>query len=188
METGFVDLQKIIAELEIKPGEVVADFGAGSGFLTLEAARKTGASGTIYALDILEEPLEMIQKKAADLRLSQIKTVKVNLEKPSGSGLPADSCDWVFLSNVLFQNETPENLILEAVRILKPQGRILVVDWHPEKMLNPETHHPLSASQTKEIFKRLGMSADKAFSASASHYGLIFTQTNGLKKLFSFIS
>ncbi len=184
MATSFLDLGEIIQLLDIKPGQLIADFGAGSGFWALTAARQTGPSGIVYALDIQEQPLEIIRKKARELRLANLRPEKANLEKLGGSGLNNNSCDWVFLINVLFQNERSENLLAEARRILKPRGRVLVIDREPEKIVGIKKR-PLSSRQIKEIFRRLGLTSQKEFSASQNHFGLIFSRPTGLKKLFS---
>ena len=65
---------KAITALDIKPGQVVADVGAGSGYYTTRLARRVGAGGKVYATDIQPQMLALLQKRVARERLRQVRS------------------------------------------------------------------------------------------------------------------
>jgi ubiquinone/menaquinone biosynthesis C-methylase UbiE len=173
MEQALLNTQKLLDNLEIAPGQTMADFGAGSGFITIGGAQKTGPSGIVYAIDVLAEPLEVISAKAREQKLFNIKTIRANLEKPNGSTLPNDSCDWVIVSNILFQSEKQSNILKEALRIAKPLGKVVVVDWQPDKLIMKTSHYPISLAQVKALATKLGSRVIKEFEPDLLHYAII---------------
>ncbi len=165
---------KTLDAMKIGQGMVVADFGAGSGFVSLELAKRVGDTGTVYAIDILPEPLEVLESKAHSAHYVNIKTIKGDLEKQNGSTLENDLCDWVVISNILFQASDQQAVVTEAMRILKPKAKVAVIEWHPEKMIARDAHQPLSPDQTKKLFEQAKFRLVSKFEPDAMHYGMIF--------------
>jgi len=97
----FVKPEEIVKVLDILPGMKVADFGAGAGFYTIPFAKKVGATGKVYALDIRKEALELIRSKSRELRLLNIETLLTDLEANDGSHLKDGSIDIIIISNIL---------------------------------------------------------------------------------------
>lgn len=174
MEQILFDAQKLLNQLEIKPDQTIADFGAGSGFITLLCAQKVGKNGMVYALDVLEEPLEVIAAKAREQQLFHIKTIRVNLEKENGSAIGDNTCDWVIVSNVLFQSDKQQEIVAEALRVAKPGGFICIVDWYPDKILVKTGHYPVGPEQIKTMATKLGAKPKNNFELDQHHYGLVF--------------
>ncbi|KKU11160.1 MAG: Methyltransferase, UbiE/COQ5 family [Parcubacteria group bacterium GW2011_GWA1_45_7] len=174
MEQILFDAEKLVGKLEIQPGQTVADFGAGSGFITLSCAKRVGAGGTVYALDVLSESLEVIATKAREQQLFNVKPIRANLEKPNGSTLPDDSCDWVIVSNILFQSDQQEIIIQEATRIAKSKGNIVIIDWYPEKMIIASGHYPVASAQVKAMAEKCGVHAKTEFECDPYHYAIVF--------------
>lgn len=130
--TSFINPQGIIDSLEIAEGMVVADFGCGTGYFSFPLAKKVGMNGRVYALDILKEKLEVVESQAKILGLHNLIVKRANLELSAGSKLEAESLDWVFLVNMLYQNKARRPIFVEANRVLKKGGKLLVVDWKVE--------------------------------------------------------
>jgi len=133
----------IVAQLNISPGAIVADFGCGSGYFTLEIAQVVGPQGKVFAIDVVPQELESVRSLAQIKGINNIETRWANLEKTST--LEPNSCDWVIISNLFFQVE--ENLrsriIAEAYNILKKGGRAVIIDWKPESLLGPPKNQRL---------------------------------------------
>jgi len=165
---------KTLDAMNIAQGMVVADFGTGSGFVSLELAKRVGDTGTVYAIDILQGPLEVLESKARQANYTNIKIITSDLEKQNGSTLENDSCDWVVISNILFQASNQQAIAAEAMRILKPKAKIAVIEWHPEKMIARYAHRPLSQDQTKKLFEQAHLKLVSQFEPDAMHYGMIF--------------
>ncbi len=113
-DKGFLNIEKIVDQLDIKPNMAIADFGAGHGFFSVAFAKKVGPSGQVFAIDILPQTLEAIRSKAKLEGLFNIKIIRGDLEKPNGSTIEDANCDMVFVANVLFQVPDKLGLINEA--------------------------------------------------------------------------
>jgi len=170
----MIDIKKLIAESGIQAGDRIADFGAGSGFIATELAKACGEKGELVAIDILEEPLEVLQTKARNLGLLNVRTIKSDLEKENGSTLEPGSMNLVMVANLLFQIENPELIVKEAKRILKPGGKVVAVEWQPEKMVSQQGHFLHQPKEIKKLFEKHGFSFVKEFQPGINHYGLIF--------------
>jgi ubiquinone/menaquinone biosynthesis C-methylase UbiE len=170
----FSDPQKNIGLFGIQEGMKVVDLGAGSGFYTIEAARKAGARGRVYAVDVQQDLLNKIKKSGAMAGLYNIEVIWGNIEKLGGSKLREAIADRIILSNTLFQVSPAlrDDLALECKRILKQGGKLLVVDWLPGSPLSPKTTIPQILAEG--IFQKVGMQIEKTFDAGDHHYGIIF--------------
>jgi len=150
----------------------VADFGAGSGFYTIESAKMVGASGRVYAIDVQKDLLDRIKSNALTVHLNNIEIVWGDIEKIGGTKIRELLCDRVIISNVLFQAEKKSDICLEAKRILKPGGRVLVIDWSTGVPIGPATF--VSRETTLSLFERAGLKFESEINAGDHHYGLIF--------------
>ncbi len=109
-----------------KPGAVVADIGAGSGFMTELFAKMVGPRGKVYAEDINPKLLELISKRAAEQGLKNIQTV---LGKETSIELPANSVDLIFLCDAYHHFEYPKNMLASIYKALRPGGQIVLVEF-----------------------------------------------------------
>lgn len=171
---GFLNVEKIISELNIAPNETIADFGSGHGFFAIAFAKKVGSSGQVFAIDILPTSLESIRSQAKIEGLFNIKIIQGNLEKPNGSTLPTGICDLVMIANVLFQAPDKLTLLEEAKRVLKEGGRLIVVEWKPYIAVGPLKESRLSEAELKQLILSKGFSEIGAIDAGSHHYGFIF--------------
>ena len=134
----FLNVDKIASQLDVSLNETIADFGSGYGFFAVAFAKIVGPSGQIFAIDVLPTALEAVRSQAKINGLFNIKIIQGNLEKPNGSTLPGESCDMVFIANILFQVPDKPSLIEEAKRVLKQGGRLAVVEWKPYIAIGPK--------------------------------------------------
>ncbi len=111
----------------LRPGEVVVDVGAGTGFFAVEAARQVGPGGRVYAVDLSPELIEHLRSRRDAEHLPQITPL---LSTRSEIPVPPSVADVVLLANVL--HDVPDTTVAEAVRLLKPDGRFVNVDWKKE--------------------------------------------------------
>lgn len=175
MPDGFLNPEEVIEELDIRPGERIADFGCGAGFFSIPLGKRTGQAGRVYAIDIRPEAIEATRAKIKLYHLYNIETVRADLEIPEGSGLKNETMDKVFISNILFQVESREALAKEATRILKRGGSLAVIEWSDLKSdAGPSLENRIGEDEAKKLFDDAGFSFVKAFSAGSHHYGLIF--------------
>lgn len=172
---GFLHPERITSYLDLRPGMIVADFGAGSGYFTIPAARRVGAEGKVYAIDIQPQALGVIRSKAALEHLLQVETVWADLERPRGSHLPDGAVDFVVIANILFQAEDKAALLAEAGRVLRPGGRMAILEWDEASFpAGPPAGLRVAKASAKRLAASAGFEPDKEFEAGSHHYGLLF--------------
>ena len=142
---------KMVVEMaKIKPGNKVLDIGCGSGNLTLTAKKHAGRSGSVYGIDAAPEMIAVARKKAWQLRTDVIFDVGL-IEKL----LFEDSTFDVVISRLVIHH-LPNDLKLrgfaETFRVLKPNGRLFLVDFIPP--MNPILSHITSAFVGHEMMTR----------------------------------
>jgi len=176
---GFINPEAILLEISVKVGDKAADFGSGAGYFTIPLARAVGDEGKVWAIDVLRSALDIIESKAKLERLFNVETIRGNLEMPGGSRLKEKSADIILLSNILFQSRKHSEILEEAKRVLKDDGRLVIIDWIPEKCHllgpgQPGAGWPLSQELAEKEAKSVGFKLERKFSAGTYHYGLIF--------------
>ena len=107
----FVSPGKVIEILGVIPGMSVADFGCGSGHYSLEAGRRVGKSGKVYAVDIQKEMLSLVHSQAEMENLGNVEIIWTDLEKPNATRLKDGSVDLVIISNILFPCSSIKTLV-----------------------------------------------------------------------------
>lgn len=173
----FVNPDEVVSQMDLKPSDYVADFGCGTGYFVFPLAKKTKGQGRVYALDILKEKLESVESQAKILGLTNILTKRVNLEKEGGSKLDSESVDWVVLADMIFQNKNKDEIFKEVKRVLKPGGKILVVEWNfNDASVGPERALRISREGILEIAQRNQLTVLKDVQAGNFHYGLILAK------------
>ena len=172
--TNFLKPEEILNFLKLKSNMKAGEFGCGAGGFVIPLAKKLD-EGKVYALDIQPEPLSALEGKAKMAGLSNIETIQCDLEEPKGSTLPDSCLDLVIIANVLFQVENESAFLSEAKRVLKEEGKILVIDWKETAPFGPEGER-VNPEEIKKIAEDLGLKLETEFSASAYHYGLIFSK------------
>jgi ubiquinone/menaquinone biosynthesis C-methylase UbiE len=170
----FSDPSTNLNKLGLTDGMKVADIGAGSGFYTIEAAKRVGASGRVYAVDVQKDLLERLRSVASSQGLHNIEVVWGNAEKIGGTKIRESIADRVVASNVLFQIEKPDDFALEIKRITKTGGKVMVIDWSDISTLSPKTVVPQATAQA--LFEKAGFKLEQSFGAGDHHYGLVFAR------------
>lgn len=176
-DRGFLNVEKIVSQLDVRPSMAIADFGAGHGFFSIAFAKKVGSSGQVFAVDILPSALEAIRSHAKLEGLFNIKLVIGDLEKTGGSSLADESCDLVFIANALFQISNKSLLINEAHRVLKKDGKLAVIEWKPYIALGPQKELRFSEEELKQLIISERFSELKSIDAGSHHHGFIFNKT-----------
>ncbi|MFA9262197.1 MAG: class I SAM-dependent methyltransferase [Undibacterium sp.] len=170
----FVEPKTVIRTLAVAPGDTVADFGAGSGYFSFEFAQVVGNEGKVYALDVLPSALEAITGRAKVLGFSNIIAQRCNLERANGSGLGTASVDWVIAKDVLLQNKDKAVILREIARILKPEGKALVVEWDPnESIVGPERELRIKPTELALLIESAGLVVESEPAVGGFHYAFV---------------
>ncbi len=145
---------EMVAALKIQPGQIVADVGAGSGALSGPLAIATGPKGVMYAVDIDKGLLTHIADRAAQQKLTNIRTVLGQFTDPR---LP-EPVDLAFMNDVLHHVEDRAGYLKALASYLKPGGRLAIVDFTPEQ--SPHRTEPaltVSEAQTEAWLQAAGL-------------------------------
>jgi ubiquinone/menaquinone biosynthesis C-methylase UbiE len=180
-EAKFIDPQAIIDQLDFFEGSRVADFGCGTGYFSFPISRKVGKSGLVYALDVLPQKIEVVESLIKTQEITNIIPKHVNVEKIGGSKIEADTMDWVVIKDMLFQNTNKEIILEEAKRVLKPGGRVLLVEWKTgDTQIGPEQSLRLLKEDAMILARTAGFKIpeNEPVDAGNFHYGLILSKTN----------
>jgi len=121
-------IEEIVTHLKIKPGDVVADLGAGTGLFEAQLAYAVAARGRVYVEDIDKGLLDEIDRKVDALHIATIETV---LGTPTDPKLPNHGVDLALMHDVLHHVEQRQAYLQAVAKYLKPTGRIAVVEFHP---------------------------------------------------------
>jgi precorrin-6B methylase 2 len=138
----------LLTALQLKPGDAVADVGAGSGYFSWRMAQRVGPSGRVYAVDIQQPMLDLLM---ANMRrrgvAGQVQPVLGTVQDPR---LPDASCDLILLVDVYHEFDHPFEMVRAMVRALKPGGRLVLVEYRgedPEVPIKPL--HKMTAAQVR---------------------------------------
>lgn len=118
---------EVIKNLNLKPGDVIADIGAGTGYFTRRFALAVGPRGKALGLDIEASMVEHMRQEARRLNLSNY---EARLVKPDDPGLEPHSVDIVFLSNTYHHISNRVEYFRKLAKSLRPNGRIVIVDFY----------------------------------------------------------
>jgi ubiquinone/menaquinone biosynthesis C-methylase UbiE len=138
---------KALDALGLKPGMVVADVGAGTGFMSLRMAERVGPSGKVYANDIQPEMLRLLRQNAAKANIGNIETV---LGSESDPKLPTGALDLILMVDVYHELSQPQLMLRKMREALKPDGRLVLLEYRKEDPSIPiRPEHKMSVAEVK---------------------------------------
>lgn len=140
--------EQMIELLDLKPGQVVADIGAGTGYISWRLAKKIGPLGKVYGVDIQQEMLDLL---STNMKQRGIKNVLPVLGAEADPHLPAGSVDLVLMVDVYHEFSEPYEMMLNIFKALKPGGRVAFVEYRAEDPNVPiKAVHKMSEAQVKK--------------------------------------
>lgn len=146
--------QDVIDALQIKPGQTIADLGAGSGYYSFRIAALVGPTGKVLAIDIEPAMLEVIAQRARREGIANIATVRSSTQDPN---LAPRSVDLLFMVDVYHELEFPYEVMTKVRAALKPGGRVALVEYRaedPDVQIKPV--HKMSERQVRREMQAAG--------------------------------
>jgi SAM-dependent methyltransferase len=139
---------KLLKMLPLKPGTVVVDMGAGSGYYSFPIARKVGPKGKVLAVDIQKEMLAIIRRRMKNLKVRNIEPILGTATDPK---LPEGKVDLILMVDVYHEFSHPHEMTTAMVRALKPGGKLVFVEFRLEDPNVPiKLVHKMSQKQVKK--------------------------------------
>lgn len=139
-----------IQALKLKPGEVVADIGCGTGYFASRMARKVGPDGLVYGVEIQQEMLDLL---ALYMKRVGVDNVKGHMGEPDDPKLPKEGCDLILMVDVYHEFEFPYEMTRAMISALKPGGRMVLIEYRKEdpKVMIKACHKMSEAQVRKEM-------------------------------------
>lgn len=168
----------VFKKIGLEEGMNVGDLGCGNlAYYAFGSGKLVGKKGMVYAVDILKSVLNAVDNRIKQEGYDNIKTVWSNLELVGATKIPATSLDVVFIHNVLFQAGDHSGLLKETARLLKPSGKLMIIDW---KKTGAPFGPPVADRPEPEAVKNLASSTGfkliEEFEAGPYHWGMMFTR------------
>lgn len=154
----------------LRAGDTVVDVGAGTGFFSFPAAAQVGPGGRVYAVDVSEELVDLVRERAAERHVANVTSV---LSTRTRIPIEDSVADVTILANIL--HGIPPKTVDEAIRLLRPGGRLVNVDWKKEASPDgPPVGHRLSADEATSALTAHGLRPLDSFDLGPHHYVLVF--------------
>jgi ubiquinone/menaquinone biosynthesis C-methylase UbiE len=171
----FVIPEVVVSHFHLREGDVVADFGAGSGYFLAPLEKAIGSGGVIYACEIQKQLVDKLSAVATEQRLSTVRPLWCDLEEPNGIPIQSGVLDVALLINSLFMLENKVAAVAEMARTLRPGGTFIVIDWTESFAgLGPQPAMVVNALAARDLFESGGFMFEREFPAGEHHYGLAF--------------
>lgn len=168
-------IDEVVSRLKLRPGDTVADIGAGTGVFSRPLARAVSPIGTLFAVEIDQELLDIIGERAAKENIKNIRTVLGKFEDPK---LPSHEVDLAFFHDVLHHIEKRQEYLKTMASYLKPDGRIVVIDMikghpgaghrnQPEMQISPDEVTQWMAGAGLQLVEEIALFDNKFFQVFA---------------------
>jgi ubiquinone/menaquinone biosynthesis C-methylase UbiE len=156
----------------ITPGMVVADVGAGSGYMSTRLARRVGPRGKVYANDLQPSLLQVLKSKLQEEHLSNVELV---FGTEDDARLPTSAIDLALLVDVYHEFSEPQRMLQSIRHALKPDGRLVLVEYRREDPGIPIAElHRMSVADIRAEIEAEGFTFDKAIEQLPRQHIIVF--------------
>jgi ubiquinone/menaquinone biosynthesis C-methylase UbiE len=172
--TELLNPFEILKRAGIGEGMKIADLGCGTmGHFVFAASHLVGDRGAVYAIDILKSALAGIESRIKMEGVSNVQTIWSDIEVLGGTKVGNNEVDIAFLHNV----GAKADMIREAARLIKPGGKLLIVDWEKTSApFGPPTKNRPDPERIKKDAEEIGLKFLEEFKAGPYHFGIIFVK------------
>jgi ubiquinone/menaquinone biosynthesis C-methylase UbiE len=145
---------KLLGALDVQLGQTVCDLGCGNGFYTLKLAKLVGPNGTVWAVDIQPEMLDLLAERAAARNVTNLQPTLGGATSPN---LPPEAIDLVLLVDVYHEFSHPKQMLEQVRASLRPNGRVALVEYRAEDPDVPiKPLHKMSQQQVMKEYEANG--------------------------------
>ena len=167
----FVIPEQVASHFHIRPGDVIADLGAGSGYFVPELAKRTGPSGKVLACEIQKPLVEKIGEVSASQNLHHVHPLWCDLEEAEGLKIESAAVDIAILINTLFAIEDRITAVQEIGRVLRPGGKLFIIDWTESfGGLGPTPEMVVNKDEAIALLESNGFVFETEYPAGDHHY------------------
>ncbi len=157
---------KTLKVMCLKEDDIMIDIGCGTGFFTLPASEITGPSGKVFGVDISEKMLEEVKTKINGKGNNIELLLSDNIALPLGNS----QATFALLANVLHEADNMMTMLSEAMRVLKPGGRLAIIEWEKREMtMGPPVEHRIHHDEIMRMVMDSGFKMAKITPAGDYH-------------------
>jgi ubiquinone/menaquinone biosynthesis C-methylase UbiE len=158
----------------VKKGATVADVGAGSGYLTIKLAKRVGAAGVVYAVDIQPAMIALIEKRLQSAKLTNVMPILGAIDDPR---LAPASIDLALMADVYHELSQPQSMLRHIHEALKPGGRLVLLEYRKEDPSIPiRPEHKMTVGEAKMELEAEGFKLSRVDDGLPRQHVLIFTK------------
>lgn len=173
-ERSFLHPSLAVRAAGVHEGLVVADFSGGAGHFARAAARAVGLEGVVWVVDLNRELLPRIKNLSVAEGWGNVEVMQGDVSREGGSFLPPESFDFIIAANLLFSLENKAAAVREMRRVLKPRGKVLLIDWQESfGGLGPHPGHVVAAAEAKALAAAAGFELVHDIPAGHYHWGFV---------------
>lgn len=152
---------EVVRFLDLRPGDTVADLGAGTGYFSVRLARALGEGGRVLAVDVEPALVEHMRARAEREGLTAV--MEPRLAARDDPGLPAEEVDRILIVNTWHHIDDRLDYLERLARALAPGGRVVVVDYREGDLpVGPPEGHKLSEEHVRSEFAEAGWTLQRA--------------------------
>lgn len=130
------EISRLTELLSLREGMTVAEVGAGTGWLSVEVARRVGRSGRVYSTELSADRVDDIRHAIADVGLNNVTVLQAG---ERATHLPAECCDAIFMRRVYHHLTAPSAILTSIHEALKAGGRLVIIDFRPDGIVGIAT-------------------------------------------------
>ncbi len=165
--------QKVITALDLKPTDIVADIGAGTGYFSFRIAPKV-PQGKVLAVDVQPEMIQILEYLKGKKQIQNVEPVLGTLTTPN---LPKNSVDVALMVDAYHEFEYPQEMMSAIATSLKPGGRVVLVEYRGENpLILIKGLHKMTQAQVKRELESVGLTYRETRNNLPQQHVIIFTK------------
>ena len=164
--------EEVLRELDLQPGEVIADIGSGSGYFTIRFAAAVGETGKSYGVDISPDMILHLNRRAHEAELANLQTI---LAPPDDPLLSSNSADRIFICNTWHHIEAQSDYLSHIRDALKSGGQLIIIDFFKKELpIGPGLEMKIAKSDVVSSIEKAGFELIRDVTLLEYQYFLIF--------------
>ena len=168
--------EQVVRSLGIKPGDYVADLGAGGGYFTFRLSQAVGSSGKVYAVDVDQGMVEYLKQRTVDEGRRNVEVILAEYHDPR---LPENGVDLIFITNTYHHIENRVAYFRRAKRHLRFGGRIAIIDFTGKGWPERWFIHPVPKEIIRSEMEAAGYRVQQEFDFLPRQHFLVFSKDAG---------